>query len=128
MKGRKDAKLVPVEGVVSMPKRWRIYDKDAKVKTKNLTFLILQQFQRACEKDDCSGLYYGASYSNLTFEGIHCMHLKFIIKEKANSRVHVINGFGKIEKIHRNIQMPLSSGNIINNVHLGARGDGKCIS
>lgn len=69
MKGRKDAKLVPAEGVVSMPKRWCIFDKDAKVKTENSRFLTLQHFQRACEMKYCSRLYYGASYSNLTFEG-----------------------------------------------------------
>lgn len=45
------------------------FDKDAKVKATNRTFLILQQFERACDKNDCSRLYYGASYSNLTFEG-----------------------------------------------------------
>ncbi|KAL1827455.1 hypothetical protein ACET3Z_005867 [Daucus carota] len=97
MKGRPDAKLVPAEGVVSMPRRWCVLNTDAKLNARNRTSLILKQFERACEKNDCSKLYYGASYSNLTFEGnvSYAFNVYYQSKSQVDGACY-FNGFGKI--------------------------------
>ncbi|KAK1397245.1 Glucan endo-1,3-beta-D-glucosidase [Heracleum sosnowskyi] len=69
MKNSKDVKLAPAQGVVPMPNRWCIYDQDAKIKDQNRTAALLEQFNFACSKSDCTKLMYGGSLNNLTFEG-----------------------------------------------------------
>ncbi|KAL8147497.1 glucan endo-1,3-beta-glucosidase 8-like [Apium graveolens] len=65
----KGAKLAPAQGVVAMPNRWCVYDKDAKTKDQNRTAVLLEQFNFACSRSDCTKLMYGGSLNNLTFEG-----------------------------------------------------------
>lgn len=69
MKDSKDVKLVPAQGVVPMPNRWCILDKDAKIKNQNRTAVLMEQFDLACSRSDCTKLMYGGSLNNLTFEG-----------------------------------------------------------
>lgn len=67
MKGRKDVHLEPAHGVITMPRRWCVLDEDSP-KAKNES-LMWEQFAYSCGRSDCSKLYDGGSYNNLTFKG-----------------------------------------------------------
>lgn len=67
LKGRKDFKLEPAQGIDKMPRRWCVFNVSARGNVNDED--ILQYVAQACNRADCSRMYYGGSCSNLDFNG-----------------------------------------------------------